>query len=150
MFIFYSCLIVLIFAIVDAIIFKYIQTWESRSLARIRTKENQLTKTYQDMVKKTQQVKAQAEAFKLQHVAKEQAPPSKAPKAAVLPPQDIALQLVQQGLVSSKQLDKAKKYQKSTATGKPLEEILVLLGSLEQESLNDFLRSQRADMENRA
>jgi hypothetical protein len=57
---------------------------------------------------------------------------------------------VQQGLVSSKQLDKAKKYQKSTATGKPLEEILVLLGSLEQESLNDFLRSQRADMENRA
>ncbi|GAU07863.1 hypothetical protein [Desulfoplanes formicivorans] len=150
MFILYSCLIVLAFGIVDAIIFKYIQTWESRSLAKIRNKDDQLTKTYQAMVKETQQIKAKAEALRLERQANEQVPSSKAPRAIAQPRQNIALQLVQQGLVSGKQLNKAKQYQKSTATGKPLEEILVLLGSLEQETLDEFLRSQQAGMVNTA
>ncbi len=141
MFIIYSCLIVLFFGIIDAFIFKSIRMWESRKLEEIRQRDDQLAVSYRNMVKETQKLKAKAEAIKMQQPASAPDQPTEQPKAAAPSQTNIAMQLLQKALITREQLKKAKQYQKSMSTGKPIEEILVLLGSLDQETLDEFLQS---------
>ncbi len=137
MLIFYACLIVLVCAVFDAILFKAIRLWETRKLEEIRQREERLNLSYKELVKETQKLKAEAESLRLAQAASEPEEPSIAPP----PPTqnrkiNIPLQLLQKGIISREQLQKAKQYQKSMGTGKPIEEILILLGSLDQEALD--------------
>lgn len=143
MLIVYICLIVLSFGIIDAFIFKSIRAWESSRLKNIQEKEDQLTITYNDMVKETQKLKAAAETMKIESSSAPEPPKSREEKKVSAPSQtNITMQLLQKALITRDQLKKAKQYQKSMGTGKSIEEILVLLGSLSQESLDEFMQSQ--------
>jgi hypothetical protein len=144
MLIVYICLIVLSFGIIDALIFKSIRAWESSRLKNIQKREDQLAIAYKDMVKETQKLKTKAEELRIQRSATSE--PQKPPKETKAPTPkkpktNIAIELLKKAVITREQLEKAQKYKKSMGTDKPLEEILVLLGSLEQETLNEFMQS---------
>jgi threonine aldolase len=95
------------------------------------------------MVKETQKLKAAAETRKIESSSAPEPPKSREEKKVSAPSQtNITMQLLQKALITRDQLKKAKQYQKSMGTGKSIEEILVLLGSLSQESLDEFMQSQ--------
>jgi hypothetical protein len=145
MLIVYSCLIILFFGIIDAFIFKSIRVWEASRLKNIQQREHQLTVAYKNKVKETQKLKARAEelriecsaASKLQKSHEKNKIPAPAPRQGA----NIALQLLKQGAVTREQLQKAQKYKQLMNNDKPLEEILVILGALKQETLDKLMQS---------
>ncbi|WP_462324047.1 hypothetical protein [Desulfoplanes sp.] len=141
MIIFYSCIIVLVFGIIDAFVFKGLKQWESKRLSDLQAQEEELVRRYKKMVQETQTLKSQAESAH-QSVPKDQGQPAPDKESPKQPSQtNIAMQLLQRSLITRQQLQKAKQYQKSIGRGKPIEEILVLLGSLDQDTLDEFLAS---------
>ena len=135
------CAILFCVLVIDAFIVKFIQQKEADKLLSIQHEYNQLQTAYKKKISLLQKLRTQEKSLQ---AAKQKAPQTQPGTQQTETPETyttgVAVKLLEQGIITPEQFKKAQKYQQGTGTGKPIEEILVLLGAADQKTIDALSR----------
>lgn len=138
------CAILFIVVVIDAVIIKLIRQKEAGKILGIQQEYNQLQIEYKKKITLLQKLKTLEQTLQAKVTEKQKTPATRPDSQHSEKPNtqdvDVAGKLLEQGIITQEQFKKALKYRQGTGTGRPLEEILVLLGAVDQRTINAFSR----------